>query len=85
VAVGGTGTGNAPAGGVQVGYGNDAQGTNTDGTTGTGGSATPPAGNAPQITIPPGYVDPYAAASGKMAGGVSSQMESRMPGALAVL
>lgn len=52
VAVGGSGAGgvgNTPAtgGGVQVGYGNDTQNTNT----GAGGNTTGGVGNAPQVTL----------------------------------
>jgi len=75
VAVGGTGTGNAPAGGVQVGYGNDAQGTNTDGATGTGGLPT-------GSTTGSGW-QPSAAASNAAAMQVAqdqADLERRMPG-----
>ena len=90
VAVGGTGTTNTgggalPTGGTGTTGGGTGGTTGVGGATGTGGGGLPtiePSSGADPTSLPAGAIDSYAAASGKMAaGGVSSQMESRLPGA----
>jgi hypothetical protein len=85
VPVGGSGAGgvgNTPTTGVPIGYGNDAQGTNTSG----GAPAPAPAPLTPEQQAFLQRLDNITASagshfSGKQVGGASGAMESRMPGA----